>query len=190
MVVRLCIPLVCALMGSSCNGNALRVPNAGSGGAGSGDDVATDPSGTPTATGGSGAVAETAGVGGQGGFLATGGTDWSDVAGSTGAGGGVPDSAGTTSTSILKGIFVATGSMATSRMEYTATLLPSGKVLVVGWVSTSNLLPGAELYDPGAGVFTTTSKVVVARYDLALPPGGGKIAGDPQLTTLPQPWAA
>src|SRR5206468_4661768 len=45
------------------------------------------------------------------------------------------------------GTWTATGSMDTARFAHTATLLPSGKVLVAG----GSLLSSAELYDPGLG---------------------------------------
>jgi len=46
----------------------------------------------------------------------------------------------------------ATSSLGTARQEHTATLLPSGKVLVAaGYSTTSNFLSSAELYDPAEG---------------------------------------
>ena len=51
-----------------------------------------------------------------------------------------------------------TGSMATARAEHTATLLPSGKVLVVGGLGPSvGHLASAEVYDPAAGTFAPTT---------------------------------
>jgi hypothetical protein len=44
-----------------------------------------------------------------------------------------------------------TGSMATDRYFHTATLLPSGKVLVAGGVDRAGSLSSAELYDEGVG---------------------------------------
>jgi hypothetical protein len=47
------------------------------------------------------------------------------------------------------GGWVATGSMQSARALHTATLLPTGKVLVAGGRNAqSNALEGAELYDP------------------------------------------
>lgn len=48
------------------------------------------------------------------------------------------------------GTFENTGSLTIKRAEHTATLLPSGKVLVAGGNE------GAELYDPASGTFGTT----------------------------------
>ena len=59
-----------------------------------------------------------------------------------------------------------TGSMGTSRAEYTATLLPNGKVLVGGGVADSNetvALSSAELYDPSTGTWTSTGSMVTPR---------------------------
>jgi hypothetical protein len=54
--------------------------------------------------------------------------------------------------------------MATARREHTATLLPSGKVLVVGGYNGSNYLASAELYDAVAGAFApTTGSMATAR---------------------------
>jgi hypothetical protein len=68
--------------------------------------------------------------------------------------------------------FSYTGSLITARVHHTATLLPSGKVLVVGGEnlpvpgsSTDNLivLASAELYDPVSGNWTATGSLSVAR---------------------------
>jgi hypothetical protein len=54
--------------------------------------------------------------------------------------------------------FTTTGSMTTPRTDQTATLLPSGKVLIVGGHSKVNTedppLASADLYDPATGTFT------------------------------------
>src|SRR2546423_12963815 len=47
--------------------------------------------------------------------------------------------------------WVTTGNLVTARYNHTATLLPSGKVLVAGGQGSSGFLSGAELYDPGLG---------------------------------------
>src|SRR6185295_9880604 len=49
-----------------------------------------------------------------------------------------------------------TGSMSVPRRDHTATLLPSGKVLVVG-----HLTDIAELYDPTTGTFAKAGNTAV-----------------------------
>jgi hypothetical protein len=68
--------------------------------------------------------------------------------------------------------FTATGSMTAARVEHTATLLQSGKVLITGGdvifyngIPNSSILSlaSAELFDPGAGTFTKTGSMTVPR---------------------------
>lgn len=59
--------------------------------------------------------------------------------------------------------FSLTGSMATSRRFHTATLLPSGKVLVAGGDDSGSALASAELYDPSTGTFSPTGNMTVPR---------------------------
>jgi hypothetical protein len=63
------------------------------------------------------------------------------------------------------GRFTPTGNMAMRRSYHTATLLPNGKVLIVGGaiLSTGAQPPSAELYDPTTGAFTPTGDTVTAR---------------------------
>jgi WD40 repeat protein len=70
--------------------------------------------------------------------------------------------------------FTTTGSMATTRQFHTATLLPSGKVLVAGGGGSSGSLSSAELYDPATGTFTTTGAMATARryHSATLLPSG------------------
>ena len=76
------------------------------------------------------------------------------------------------------GTFTATGEMTTARYQHSATLLPSGKVLITGglgnWppVETAS----AELYDPASGTFSATGSMTVARqlYTATLL-GNGKV---------------
>ena len=59
------------------------------------------------------------------------------------------------------GLWSATGSLATARCVHTATLLPSGKVLVAGGFNSSDL-NSAELYDPATGLWSATSNLATA----------------------------
>jgi len=75
------------------------------------------------------------------------------------------------------GTFSATGSMAAARYGHTATLLPSGRVLIAG--GTSNLvfpapLTAAELYDPTQGIFVPTGSMTTGRmlHTASLLPNG------------------
>jgi hypothetical protein len=64
------------------------------------------------------------------------------------------------------GLFSPTTSMSTGRAFHTATLLPSGKVLVTGGVDGSNAyLASAELYDPATGYFHPTGSMTTPRAD-------------------------
>jgi hypothetical protein len=56
------------------------------------------------------------------------------------------------------GTFAATGSMAMARSDHTASVLPSGKVLVTGGSDQS-----AELFDSTAGTFTATGSMTAMR---------------------------
>lgn len=153
------------------------------------DSAATSPPDAPAATGGSDGLAEMDGAEGndapfatglQGVFAPTGsmnvardyhtatllpsgmvliagGTDVSDAGVSTSlASAEIFDPAA--------GTFTATGSMAVARQGHTATLLPSGMVLIAGGLdNTLNLVASAELYDPAAGTFAATGSMAAAR---------------------------
>ncbi len=58
------------------------------------------------------------------------------------------------------GIFTATGNMSVARAQFTATLLPNGKVLIAG---SDGITPlgTAELYDPSTGTFSPTGNMIV-----------------------------
>lgn len=68
------------------------------------------------------------------------------------------------------GTFTATGNMATGRAGHTATLLPNGKVLIAGGMTTisggafGGFSSRAELYDPSTGTFSATGDMTAARY--------------------------
>jgi hypothetical protein len=82
----------------------------------------------------------------------------------------------------LQGIFAPNGNMTTVRHEHTATLLPSGKVLIaggetsrpVGEMGIVDVTASTELYDPATGTFTATDDMTTARYQhtATLLPGG------------------
>jgi hypothetical protein len=65
------------------------------------------------------------------------------------------------------GAFTAIGSMNVARYWHTATLLPSGKVLIAGGAGMSGpggVLSSAELFDPATGTFTVTGSMSSPRY--------------------------
>jgi large repetitive protein len=69
-----------------------------------------------------------------------------------------------------QGTFTPTGSMTTSRESHTATLLWNGKVLIAGGVylgplgpPAGGILKDAEIYDPGAGIFSGTGAMTTPR---------------------------
>jgi N-acetylneuraminic acid mutarotase len=72
------------------------------------------------------------------------------------------------------GTWSATGSMSTSRSSHTATLLPDGKVLVVGGFSDSSIVASAEVYDPATGTWSATGSMSQARrfHTMTLLPNG------------------
>jgi hypothetical protein len=70
--------------------------------------------------------------------------------------------------------------LATARIFHTATLLPSGKVLVAGGYTTGSSFSSAELYDPGTGMWTVTGALAIARREhtaTVLPSGKVLVAG-------------
>jgi N-acetylneuraminic acid mutarotase len=58
------------------------------------------------------------------------------------------------------GTFSVSGSMAVARSLHTATLLPSGKVLVAGGGDDNST---AEIYDPASGSFSITGGMEIGR---------------------------
>ena len=79
------------------------------------------------------------------------------------------------------GTWTATGSMATARYDFKATLLNNGKVLVTGGVDASrNATASAELYDPSTGIWTATTPMTTRRSAhtaTLLPDGRVLVAG-------------
>ncbi|MBK8038201.1 MAG: tandem-95 repeat protein [Verrucomicrobiaceae bacterium] len=60
--------------------------------------------------------------------------------------------------------FTTTGSLAQARSGHSATLLPNGKVVVIGGLGTSSTLSSVEIYDPAAGTWSTsTASLATAR---------------------------
>jgi len=59
------------------------------------------------------------------------------------------------------GTWMATGDLGTARYEHTATLLPSGKVLVAGGYPG---IVSAELYDPASGTWMPTGTLGTRRF--------------------------
>ncbi|KFE64425.1 High-affinity leucine-specific transport system, periplasmic binding protein LivK [Hyalangium minutum] len=56
-----------------------------------------------------------------------------------------------------------TGDMASARYGHTATLLPSGKVLITGGYGSIANLASAEVYDPATGVWSSTASMAAIR---------------------------
>jgi hypothetical protein len=83
------------------------------------------------------------------------------------------------------GTWSVTGSLNTPRYSHTATLLPNGKVLIVGGSNDANFtdptpLNSAELYDPATGTWTITGNLNEARQDhtaTLMPNGKVLVAG-------------
>jgi hypothetical protein len=76
----------------------------------------------------------------------------------------------------VTGVFSpAAGALLAPRARHTATLLPNGKVLIVG-SDQSGVLASAELYDPATGTFAWTGSMSTARHSQAATPlSNGKV---------------
>jgi len=59
--------------------------------------------------------------------------------------------------------FEVTGSLGTPRLDHTATLLPNGKVLVVGGDFLFGVLASVELYNPATGTWSETGSLATGR---------------------------
>jgi Kelch motif/Galactose oxidase, central domain len=71
--------------------------------------------------------------------------------------GTITSGAGITTIKVTVTRFSTTGAMGTSREGHTATLLPNGKVLIVGGSDGTQPLNSAELYDTTTGTFAPTA---------------------------------
>src|SRR5262245_51218438 len=65
---------------------------------------------------------------------------------------------------VLAAGFRPAGNLITARQYHTATLLPDGRVLVVGGFGGDGGLTSAELYDPIRGIWTNTGSLNSAHY--------------------------
>jgi galactose oxidase-like protein len=83
-----------------------------------------------------------------------------------------PSKNGVATVTMVSSGFRPTGNMGTGRTAHTATVLPSGKVLISGgddcffneyYNYGSCLLSSAEVYDPGSGTFAATGNMSVTR---------------------------
>lgn len=77
------------------------------------------------------------------------------------------------------GMWTNTGAMNVARMEYTATLLPNGDVLVAGGQGIG-IVASSELFDPATQAWTMTSSMNAARHghtSTLLPNGQVLVAG-------------
>ncbi len=78
------------------------------------------------------------------------------------------------------------GKMIAARYGHTATMLPDGKVLIVGGKNASSVLSSAEIYDPATGKFTLAAEMGTPRYGhtaTLLPDGRVLIAGGQDSTS-------
>src|SRR4051812_23837024 len=61
------------------------------------------------------------------------------------------------------GYFAETGSLREGRYSHAAALLQNGKVLVVGGNSMSGYSTSTEVYDPNAGTWTESGRLILGR---------------------------
>jgi hypothetical protein len=89
----------------------------------------------------------------------------------------------------LGGTWTATGNLIVGRSDDTATLLPTGRVLVAGGQSTDQrTLASAEIFDPDSGVWTPTGKMSARREwhtAVVLADGSVMVVGGEQLPPGP-----
>ncbi|MEM8930055.1 MAG: kelch repeat-containing protein [Acidobacteriota bacterium] len=83
-----------------------------------------------------------------------------------------------------------TASMETPRADHTATLLPSGKILVAGGqAGVIDELASAEIYDPTTGTWSSTGSLQKARYShtaTLLPSGEVLVIGGDDCSATPE----
>ena len=85
------------------------------------------------------------------------------------------------------GTWTTTGNLNTRRFAHTATLLPNGKVLVMGGNDGTNITASAELYDPVNQTWTATGSMGLARVGntaTLLPEGKVLVAGGDNFGSL------
>jgi hypothetical protein len=79
----------------------------------------------------------------------------------------------------ITGAWTSTGRMTTPRSQHDATLLPDGRVLVVGgYTATDFLTRTAEIYDPRTGTWVRTTSVPKRGPATLLPDGTVLVVGD------------
>jgi hypothetical protein len=87
------------------------------------------------------------------------------------------------------GTWTVTGPMHTARYTHTATLLPSGKVLVAGGQSTNafpNITASAEIYNPTTGLWTAINPMLIQRnsHTATLLPNGQVLVAGGEVTNF------
>jgi uncharacterized repeat protein (TIGR01451 family) len=73
------------------------------------------------------------------------------------------DNATNISTTVASPTFAHNGDMILARYAHTATLLPNGKVLIAGGITTTGTTAMVELYDPATGSSTAAGNLTIPR---------------------------
>ncbi|MFI5298569.1 MAG: kelch repeat-containing protein, partial [Polyangiales bacterium] len=87
------------------------------------------------------------------------------VTGGEGSSGGVSPVASAELYDPSTNTFSGAGPMATARYYHTASVLPSGKVLITGGYNLSGVPANAELYDPSSNAFSAAGSMASGRYN-------------------------